>query len=122
MGPRKKNRETIEVTTHAKQRLYDRFNKLCFGRADFKEILQDAFSMGIEDRIFESGAVRVIFGDMGIIAHVKADRYLIVTVVDMSKCNVEIAHINHGNRKGRGAKKKLIKLRAKADKRTNSQY
>lgn len=117
----KRTRLTINVTTHAKQRLYDRFNKLCFGRADFKEIIQDAFIMGEVDREFDGSVLRVVWGNIGMVAAMSNDSYLVLTVVDMSKryTEDEMPTISRGNRYNKGQRKKLINLRNKSNKRIN---
>lgn len=116
-----RTRSTINVTTHAKQRLYDRFNKLCFGRADFKEIIQDAFVMGEVDREFDGSVLRVVWGDIGMVSAMSNESYLILTVIDMSKryTEDEIPPISRGNRYNKGQRKKLINLKSKSNKRIN---
>ena len=75
--------ECVGVSTHAKQRLYDRFKSLCHGRADFADIIKDAFCMGDVVHVHdETRTVVVLFGNIRMVSIALRNKFVVKTIMD----------------------------------------
>ena len=75
--------ECVAASTHAKQRLYDRFQSLCIGRSDFADIIKDAFCMGDVVHVHdETRTVVVLFGNIRIVSVALKHKFVVTTILD----------------------------------------
>jgi len=109
--------QNVGVTTHAKQRLYDRFESLCVGRGDFAVIITDAFCDGdVISVCDERRTVIVLFGNIRIVAIALMHKFTVVTILN------EQTAINYKKEYARN-KKAHKKFKAmKQSKRQNKSY